>query len=220
MKKTMAAGCLAAWMVAVSAVQAQRIEPIIRTSVPVEVGKTAEGVPLILEDVKREENGTNTVCTATVRAAEWHATTNIFLVPFGDKLVGLSAEMEQALAQAVSPICEIEYGANTDSPLALRILRVHRDSREILGARGEGRFPTKEKMSAFFRESLIPELAKRKAQLVERPRNKPLVVYSYQHPNVGKMIVETASGRNLDGTFTVVVALSSAPPSAASTMPK
>ena len=103
-------------------------------------------------------------------------------------------------------------GENADNPLALRTLLVHRDSREILGARGEGRFPTKEKMSVFFRESLIPELAKRKAQLVEAPKNKPLVVYSYQHPSVGKMIVETASGRNPDGTITVVVALSPAPP--------
>ena len=40
------------------------------------------------------------------------------------------------------------------------------------------------------------------------------------YPYAGKMIVETASGRNLDGTFTVVVALSSAPPPAASTKPK
>ena len=197
---------------AVCAVQAQRVEPIIRASVPVEIGKTAEGVPLILEDVKREGSGTNAVCTATIRAAQWHATTNVFLVPFGDKLVGLSAETEQELTRAVSPECEVVIAKETDSPLAVRSVLVHRDSREILGARGEGRFPTKEKMSAFFRESLIPELAKRKAQLVERPRDKPLVVYSYQHPSVGKMIVETASGRNPDGTITVVVALSPAPP--------
>ena len=187
---------------------------------PVEVGKAADGAPLILEDVKREESGTNAVCMATVRAAQWHAATNVFLLPFGDKLVGLSAETEQALARAVSPVCEIEIEEKADSPLALRRLLVHRDSREILGARGEGRFTTKEKMSAFFRESLIPELSKRRAQLVEQRKDKPLVVYSYSHPYAGKMIVETASGRNLDGTFTVVVALSSAPPPAASTKPK
>ena len=123
-----------------------------------------------------------------------------------------SAETEQALARAVSPVCEVEVGENTDSPLAVRSVLVHRDSREILGARGEGRFPTKEKMSAFFRESLISELAKRKTQLMERPRDKPLVVYSNQHPFDGKMIVETSSGLNSDGTITIVVALSQAPP--------
>ena len=196
-------------LAAVCAVHAQRVEPVVRASVPVEVGRTADGLPLILEGVKREGSGTNAVCTATVGVADRFGVTNIFLVPFGDKLVGLPAETEQALARAVSPICEVEVGEDADSPLALRILRVHRDSREILGARGEGRFPTKEKMVAFFRESLIPELAKRKAQLVEAPKDKPLVVYSYQHPSGGKMIVETARRRESDGSFTVVVAISS-----------
>ena len=120
-----------------------------------------------------------------------------------------SAETEQALARAVSPVCEVEVGENADNPLALRTLLVHRDSREILGARGERRFPTKEKILAFFHESLIPELAKRKAQLVEAPKNKPLVVCSYQHPFGGKMIVETARRYESDGSFTVVVAISS-----------